>query len=303
MVRGFHKKTVILLVAVITVFFLLIFAAQGKYKFPVMEQITATVLAPVEYLFSKIGYSVRQAGMFSGELLTVYRDNQALKAENEKLKQDQMNTTEIMAENVRLHAMLDYKKVSPQFDFIIASVIARDLGSWTSIAVINRGSADGIAKNMAVVTPQGLVGDVVSVTNHTAKVQLLLDPRSAVGGLVQRPESRVTAIVEGYATNPLTPRMVNIARDADVIKGDKVITSGLGGIYPKGLLVGEVTDVVNEDGGLLKYAILKPAVDFDRLEEVFIIVHSREPVPQLPAANPANAGGANQATAPKGAAQ
>ena len=135
--------------------------------------------------------------------------------------------------------------------------------------VINRGSEQGITKDMPVVTPQGLVGNVIQVFGNTAKVQLILDPRSAVGSLVQRTESRTAAIVEGSGTTPLSPRMVNLARDADIIKGDKVITSGWGGIYPKGLVVGEVTAVVNEEGGLLKYAVLKPAVDFDRLEEVF----------------------------------
>ena len=169
-----------------------------------------------------------------------------------------------------------------QFDFVTATVIGRDPGNWTSTIIINRGLADGITKDMPVVTPQGLAGNVISVFNNTSKVQLILDPRSAVGSLVQRPESRVAAIVEGYGPNPLTPRMINVARDADIIKGDKIITSGFGGIYPKGLLVGEAVDVINEEGGLLKYAILKPAVDFDRLEEVFVIVHSREPAPVLP---------------------
>jgi rod shape-determining protein MreC len=96
----------------------------------------------------------------------------------------------------------------------------------------------------------------------------------------------VAAIVEGNGTNSFMPKMVNIARDADIIKNDKIITSGFGGIYPKGLLVGEVVDVVNEEGGLLKYAVLKPAVDFDRLEEVLVIVRSREPVPVLQAPTP-----------------
>ena len=74
--------------------------------------------------------------------------------------------------------------------------------------------------------------------------------------------------------------MVNLSREADIIKGDKIITSGFGGIYPKGILVGEVAQVVNEQGGLLKYAVLKPAVDFDRLEEVFVIIRSRAPAPE-----------------------
>lgn len=178
--------------------------------------------------------------------------------------------------------MLDYKKAANQFDLVTATVVGRDIGTWNSTIIINRGSADGITKDMAVVTPQGLVGSVVNVYTNVAKVQLILDARSAVGTLVQRPESRVAAIVEGSSASPLTPRMVNIARDADIIKSDKLITSGFGGIYPKGLLIGEVVDIVNEEGGLLKYAYLRPAVDFARLEEVSVIVRSREPIPTLP---------------------
>jgi rod shape-determining protein MreC len=176
--------------------------------------------------------------------------------------------------------LLDYKKAAPQFDFVSAAVIARDPGSWTNTILINAGSDEGIAKDMPVVTSQGLVGTVTSVFSRTAKVQLILDPRSAAGALVQRTEARVAAIVEGNGINPSVPRMTNIARDADVIAGDVVVTSGFGGIYPKGILVGQVIDVVNEEGGLLKYANLKPAVVFDRLEEVLVIIRSREPVPQ-----------------------
>jgi len=283
-VRFIHKKTVILLVAVITVFLLAISAAHGKYKFAFSERVITTILAPVEYVMAKVGYSVRSAGSSIWQIMTVYRENQALRAEIEQLRQNTLNVTEIMAENERLRAMLNYKKGAPQFDFVAATVVARDPGTWTSTIVINKGATDGITKDMPVVTPQGLVGNVVSVYSSSAKVQLILDPRSAVGTLVQRPESRVAAIVEGNGANPLVPRMVNIARDADIIKGDTIITSGFGGIYPKGLAVGEVMDVINEEGGLLKYAVLKTAVDFDRLEEVFVLVRSREPVPTLPSA-------------------
>ncbi len=278
----FNKKAAVLLVAIVTVFLLASFQAQGKYKFVFMEELVTTILAPAQSIVSNVGFNVRKVGLSTSELMTVYRDNQTLRSENEELRQNHLNVAEISAENVRLRSMLDYKTASTQFDFVMATVVGRDLGTWTSTIIINRGTADGITKEMPVVTPQGLVGNVVSVYTNAAKVQLILDARSAVGTLVQRPESRVAAIVEGSSTTQLMPRMVNIARDADIIKGDKLITSGFGGIYPKGLLIGEVVDVVNEEGGLLKYAILKPAVDFDRLEEVFVIVNSREPVPTLP---------------------
>lgn len=300
--RFLQKKTVILLVAVFTVFLLAGSAAQGNRQFAFSERLITTVLAPVEYVVAHIGFGFRKVGNSGSDLLNVYRNNQALRDENEQLRQEALNVGEIMAENARLHAMLEYKHGAPQFDLVAATVVGRDPSTWTNSITINRGSEEGITKDMAVVTPRGLVGSVVAVYAHSAKVQLILDPRSAVGGLVQRPESRVAAIVEGSAANPTMPRMINIARDADIIKGDKLITSGFGGIYPKGLLIGEVTDIVNDDGGLLKYAVLKPAVDFDRLEEVMVIVRSREPIPVLPpAGTTGNAAGA-AAKPPAGAA-
>lgn len=291
--------------AVLTVFLLAGTVTKGKYQFAFMEQAVVTLLSPIDYVLSKFGYGIRQAGAFTGQLMTMHRDMQALQAELEQLRQKDVNTTEILAENARLRTLLDYKKSVPQFDFVTAQVIARDPGTWTSVLVINRGSADGIAKDMVVVTAQGLVGNVVTVYNNAAKVQLILDPRSAVGCLVQRPESRVAGIVEGSAYNSNAPRMVNIARDADVIKGDKIVTSGFGGLYPKGLLVGEVVDIVNDEGGLLKYAVLKPAVDFDRLEEVLVIVRSREPLPESPAIGQTTLGQtkSNLSIQPKGAGQ
>jgi rod shape-determining protein MreC len=291
-VRFFYKKAVILTVAVLTVFLLATSAARGKYRFDFSERLVTVVLAPVEYIAAKVGYGIRQAGTSTGQIINVYRENQALRAEIDQLHQSTIDTTEILAENARLRAMIDYKKTAPQFDFVTATVVARDPGTWTSIIVINRGSANGITKDMPVVTPQGLIGNVVQVYANSAKVQLILDPRSAVGALVQRPESRIAAIVEGNGAKPLMPRMVNLSRDADIIKGDKIITSGFGGIYPKGIFVGEVVDVVNEEGGLLKYAVLKPAVDFDRLEEVLVIVRSREPAPIVTPQQPAQKGAA-----------
>lgn len=298
--RFFHKKTVILVVAVLTVFLLANYTAQGKHQFAIMERVTATLLAPVEYVFAQAGYSIRQSFAFTGKILSAYHDNESLRAENAELKQQILNDSEILAENARLRVMLDYKKAASQFDFVAAAVIARDPGTWTNIIIINRGTNDGLTKDMPVVTPQGLVGNITNVYANSAKVQLILDSRSAVGALVQRQESRVAGIVEGNSSNMQSPRMVNLARDADIIKGDKIVTSGFGGIYPKGLLIGETLDVINDEGGLLKYAILKPAVDFDKLEEVLVIVRSREPAPTLPAAN-SPAGTTPQERSAKGA--
>jgi len=163
---------------------------------------------------------------------------------------------------------------------VAARVIGRESATWSSMIVISKGTLAGIQKNMAVVTEKGVVGHVVEAGPNSSKVQLILDPRSSVGTLVQRPESRVTGIVEGDMDNPTMPRMVNIPKTADVVEGDVIVTSGYGGIYPKGLIVGLVSELKNDAGGLLKIAILESAVDFQKLEDVAVIVNSREAPPE-----------------------
>ncbi|MBP2662492.1 MAG: mreC: rod shape-determining protein MreC [Firmicutes bacterium] len=134
--------------AVLTVFLIASTVAKGKYQFVFMERVVATLLTPVEYVLGTIGYGIRHTGSFTSDIMTVYRDNQTLKAQNEEFRQNNVNTTEIVAENVRLRAMLDYKRGAQQFDFVAAQVIARDPGTWTNIIMINRGAADGLTKDM-----------------------------------------------------------------------------------------------------------------------------------------------------------
>ena len=139
---------------------------------------------------------------------------------------------------------------------------------------------------MAVVTSMGLVGHVSEAGINSSKVQLILDPRSSVGTLVQRPASRVAGIVEGDINNPTMPKMVNIPKNSDVVVGDVIVTSGFGGIYPKGIVVGKIKDIQNEESGLLKFGVVETNVDFQKLEDVAIIIQSRE-APPAPLQQPA----------------
>ena len=152
------------------------------------------------------------------EIATVYEQNKMLKSEVEQLRALNLQSNELASENERLRTMLAYKQASTQFDLVIASVIARDSVTWTNTIMINRGTTDGLKKDMAVITSQG-VGNVVEAFSSSAKVELILDPRSAVGTIVQRPESRVAGIVQGNKDDKMMARMVNIPRDADVFGG------------------------------------------------------------------------------------
>lgn len=275
--RWFDKKTVVLCVAFVTVFLLVISAARLQNRYPLMAGIAAAVMAPFDYVFSGIAGGIQQGTVFTRDVATVYRENQTLRSENQELRHVVFQLTEKAAENERLQAMLEFRTKSVAFQMKAATVIGRDPGILNYSILINQGANDGLKINMPVVTHQGLVGHVMETFAGAAKVRLLVDTGSSAASMVQRPQSRAVGIVEGNPSQVSVLRMKNLMRDGDVIKGDKIMTSGLGGIYPKGLLIGEVTDVVDDDGGLLKTAMIRPTLDFSRLEEVFVIIGERAP--------------------------
>ncbi|MBP8036136.1 MAG: rod shape-determining protein MreC [Negativicutes bacterium] len=275
--RWFDKKTVVLCVAFITVFLLAVSAARVQTRYPLMANLAATVMTPFDYVFSGLAKVLRHGGDFTRDVATVFQENQALRTENQELRQVVFQLTEKAAENERLQAMLDFRGKSVTFQMKAATVIGRDPGTFSYSIMINRGTQDGLRVNMPVVSTQGLVGHVMETFGGTAKVRLLLDSGSSASAMIQRPQSRAVGVVEGNPAQLASLRMKNLTRDGDVIKGDKIMTSGLGGIYPKGLLIGEVMDVLDDDGGLMKHALIRPAVDFTRLEEVFVITAERVP--------------------------
>jgi rod shape-determining protein MreC len=274
-----NRRTIILWVAVFIVGLLAFTTVKGKYDLKISENVVNTILSPFQSAITSISNVTKKIGVISWEMVTVYEQNKMLRSEVEQLRQRDVNVNEIMAENTRLTNILNYKNAVKQFDTAVAKIISYDSSNLTNSITINLGAKDGMQKNMPVITPQGLVGTIVAVYEHSAKVQLILDPRSAVGAIIQRPESRVIGIMQGSVGVQTLAKMVNIPRDADVVVGDNVLTSGYGGLYPKGIVIGEVVEVTNEAGGLLKYATVKTAVDFYRIEEVLVIVNSRETAP------------------------
>ena len=269
-----------LVFVVVSLFCIIFFAARGRFQVPVSSQAVSLVLSPFQSAFGWVSGELRGITDSIWHVVTVNEQNKMLRNEVAQLRVQNLQASEYAAENARLRALLDYKQAASQFDLVAARVIGRESATWSSMIVINRGTMDGIQNNMPVVTEKGLVGHVVEAGPNSSKVQLILDPRSSVGTLIQRPDSRVAGIVEGDMDNPTMPRMVNIPKNADVDEGDMIVTSGFGGIYPKGLAVGIVSSLKNDAGGLLKIAVLEPAVDFQRLEDVMVIVASREAPPE-----------------------
>ena len=265
---------------VVSLFCIIFFAARGRFQAPVSSQAVSLVLSPFQQAVSWVANEVHYVTGAVWEIATLYEQNKMLRNEVEQLRGINLQANEALAENERLRKMIGYQQAAHQFDLVAARVIGRESDTWSRMIVIDRGTMNGIANDMPVVTPQGLVGRVVEAGPNSSKVQLILDPRSSVGTIVQRAESRVTGIVQGDMDNPTMPQMVNIPKNADVVEGDVIVTSGFGGIYPKGIIVGLVSSLKNDDGGLLKIGVLESAVDFQKLEDVMVITASREAPPE-----------------------
>jgi rod shape-determining protein MreC len=172
----------------------------------------------------------------------------------------------IYVENQRLKEILDFKK-DIFFSTVPAQVIGRDPTNWTNSLIIDKGLDRGIRRNMAVMSTRGLVGRVLETGRRSAKILLITDPNSRVGVVLGR--DRQGGMLVGRSDG--TCKMIYIALDSDVTKGDSVVTSGLSSVFPKGVLVGEVIGVGKEPGRLYKYAVIRPSQDMAKLEEVLCI--------------------------------
>ncbi|TAL18488.1 rod shape-determining protein MreC [bacterium] len=201
---------------------------------------------------------------------------QKLRAEVDSLRFELLKTEEYRFENERLKSLLGFKEASFLDKMIPARVIGRSASAWYRTIVLDRGSLDGVKSGSPVVTSYGVVGRVYDVGESASRVLLLTDASSAVDGLLQRNRGQV--LVEGDMTP--NPRLLYITRGTDIEEGDKIVTSGLDGIFPKGVVLGHVGEARDEPGEMFVKAVLEPAVDFARLEEVFIITGTYGGVPE-----------------------
>lgn len=172
----------------------------------------------------------------------------------------------VQDENSRLRGMLEFKTTVP-YSTIPAQVIGRDPSNWSNSIIINKGYSHGVRLNKAVLSTRGLVGRVVELGRYSSKILLITDPSSKAGVVVTK--NRQGGILVGRPDGRC--KVVYIALDSDVMKGDKVVTAGLGSIFPKDIFVGEVASVGKEPGRLYKYAIVETAQDLSKLEEVLCI--------------------------------
>jgi len=213
-----------------------------------------TLLAPVTAV---VGWWDRGVGL--------YWDNERLRARLTRMQIELDEATAERAENERLRDLLKLAERHP-YELIAARVVGRSLDRLGGSLAIDKGEADGVYPNRAVLTPEGLVGRVERTTAHGARVLTLLHRDCAVAARVER--SRVDGVVRWEFGERPTLYLLYVSSQEDVKVGDRIQTSGLGGIFPAGIRIGTVTRIGLEDDGLMKDITVRPAVNFRTLEEL-----------------------------------
>jgi rod shape-determining protein MreC len=215
------------------------------------------------------------SGVFQQYVFLVHlqEENGLLKKRVAEVQEENHQMKEMVLANERLRKLLQFRE-KMSTSMIAAEVIGQDPTSWFKSVTINKGERDGVQKGMAVISPEGVVGQILKTSPHYATVLLMTDYNSAIDAVIQK--TRAKAIVEGKEENRC--QLKYLLRTEEVVVGDVVITSGLGGIFPKGLMVGEIRKVDKKGHGVFQYAELVPSVDLTKLEEVLIISTS----PSLP---------------------
>jgi len=240
---------------------------EGGRDLPWWQGWVLEVSAPVQKLVAAPVDGV--AGLWHRyvDLLGAREETERLRAQVERLEEENLQYREALVASGHLGqiaAMRDEFEIA----MLPSEVVGLDASPAFRAVLVDRGRSHGVRAGNPVITAEGVVGLVTATSGHAAKTMLLLDRQSAIDGIVQR--SRARGLVRGRGTAELEFEFV--VRGGDVREGDVVITSGLGGVYPKGLRVGEVRRVSDPGGRLLQTAALRPAVDFGRLEQVFVML-------------------------------
>lgn len=271
--KAFFRSRLFMVLSVISVVlggFMIATAQQGRNMF-IFGDLLGVIISPVQKGVTMVGNSVSQvSGYFKG-YDELKRENEELKMTVRSMEQAMRDNERYRQENEDFRKLLNFNMREKSFDFEPAQVIAGEVSNWFKDYTIDKGSLDGVELYDPVINTDGLVGYISEVGMTWSKVTSIIDVQSKVGAIVVK--SREYGVVEGgleYAHNGLC-QLNYLNKNTMVLKGDVVVTSGLGGKFPEEILIGTVTDVGVESHGISSYAVIKPAVNFNELKQVYVI--------------------------------
>lgn len=261
------KIRTLALVVLVAVVCLLLLTVQVRGYRPQATDVLAVLTTPVQAGLAKVHRSA--FGLWSTYLdwKNVRLENLRLRDEVQRLRVDALRVSETTDENARLRRLLVLREQLPMTT-LPGEVIARESGGWIRSLTVNRGKGDGVTRLTAVISPDGLVGRVLDVRRGASVVQVLTDPASSLSAHVVR--TRTAGLVEGEPSGAM--RLKFMARDgAGIQVGDLVVTSGLGGLFPRGIPIGRVRAIDDRGSALFHYATVTPIVDLSRIDEVLLV--------------------------------
>ncbi|MBF0187213.1 MAG: rod shape-determining protein MreC [Magnetococcales bacterium] len=261
--RSELTAVILLMVAV----FLMLAVRTGTVTMHSVRGVIIDMVSPIQSLILSPRDAFYGARSWWTGIENLTLENQALRLQLQTLKAERIRTQSLAQENLRLRNLLNMPP-KPGFIRLSARVRGESSSAFARSIILDAGTIDGLRRELAVVTPDGLVGRVAHVSQHGALVLTLLDINSRVPVLIQR--SRVRGIIAG--NNGSSLQMTYVAKGTDVAVEDMIVTSGTGGIFPKGLLVGRVAAIDRGGIDLYQKVTVKPAVRFELLEEVSLLV-------------------------------
>ena len=267
-----NKKTGIIgIIITVIILILIVIFSNGENNSNFFENAATNLVMPIQNGLTYLKNKISGNSTFFTDINNLQNENEELKQKNSELEQSLRELENIRTENETLKEYLNLTEKYGEYKTIPGYVINKDISNYSKTIVINIGSDDGVQENMTVIGDEGLVGHVVSVTNNTAKVQTIVDTASSISCSMSTTKDSI--VCKGTLNGQSELRAMYIPTDANIIQGDSIETSGLGGIYPKGIHVGTVKSVTNTQNITDRYALVETAVDFDKLDTVLVITN------------------------------
>ncbi len=265
----------LLIVVLLLSLCLLLFASTLGGRFGVFHQLTLETLGPLQSALTRAVSGARNVWADYVDLLQVRDENRRLKKLLDSSEEQLASYREAFTTYLRLQEELDFRK-GTDFPPLTARVIGKDPAFWFHTVIVDRGENDGVVEGMAALTSQGIVGQVIHVSSNYCKILLAIAPSSAIDVYVQK--NRVRGILKGAGEDGYVLHYV--LKNADVAKGDRIVTAGIGGLFASGIPVGTVSEVRRKKRGMFLEVQVAPFVDFQRLEFVQLNLSLQQSVTQ-----------------------
>ncbi|SDH96218.1 rod shape-determining protein MreC [Alteribacillus persepolensis] len=271
-----NKKLIVFMVSIIVLVALIGFSMRDRDAVTWPEKFVRDTTGIVQSIFSQPAHFV--AGFFGDikDHLHVYEENELLKSRLDEYASLAAELESVKQENETLKDIIEADESLTDYVMRQALVIHRSPDRWTETIGINKGEQDGVEQDMAVVTSEGLIGKIQTTSEFTSTVQLLSDGNrtNRVSAMVNTDDKPVYAFIEGWDEEREGLMLRKIESEAEIEEGQTVMTSGLGGVFPRGLAIGEIVEVEPDEFGLTYNALIEPAADFYNIEQVNVIERS-----------------------------